>query len=146
MLVCKMIIVKEQQRQGSQMRCPRSPPSVERHRDQGMTPLSCQRSIKGNEWVQASRTTDLQPHPSPSKTQLNSGIITDARNPKPASRPPHPTSSPAPLYSPPPPHSKMHLGSATIIVSNPPAKTRDQKPLPYPSLTISYPTYSTVAV
>ena len=84
--------------------------------------------------VQARRTTDLQPHLSPSRTWCNSSIITGPRNPKLAGRSPNPISSPAPPYSPPPPHSKAHLWSATISMSNPPAKTRDHKPLTRPSV------------
>ena len=81
MSVCKKVVVKKnikesyaRQWRGPQVGCSRSPPTGEKHRDQE-SPALVSKIHQRKRMAQAHRTADLQPHPSPGKTQCNSSII-----------------------------------------------------------------------
>ena len=100
MSVCKKVVVKRnikksyaRQWRGPQVGCSRSPPAGERHRDPGI-PAPAPKIHQRKRMAQARRTTDLQPHPSPSKTcktcktQRNSSIIAIPNQPADPQTPP----------------------------------------------------------
>ena len=94
MSVCKKVVVKKnikesyaRQWRGPQVGCSRSPPAGERHRDPGI-PAPAPKIHQRKRMAQARRTTDLQPHPSPSETQRNSSIIAIPNQPADPQTPP----------------------------------------------------------